>query len=173
MSCASASSSPRLERFSSRVTACLDVEPEPATLWSIALKNHGDLIRARITPVLMGGNQMLRIASHIRVNTAWTAAVEKRLLVWIAERLPHWVTSDGLSLVGLAGMCGAGLSFAAFRITPWAAAAVVVSLVANWFGDSLDGTLARVRRQERPRFGYYVDHALDLAGTTVLMTGIA
>jgi phosphatidylglycerophosphate synthase len=49
----------------------------------------------------------------------------------------------------------------------------VVSLAVNWFGDSLDGTLARVRRQERPRFGYYVDHVIDLAGTALLMIGVA
>jgi len=70
-------------------------------------------------------------------------------------------------------MGAAGASFAAFRWTPWAATAVVVSLAANWFGDSLDGTVARVQRQERPRFGYYVDHVIDLAGAAMLMAGLA
>ncbi|HJZ73306.1 MAG TPA: CDP-alcohol phosphatidyltransferase family protein [Vicinamibacterales bacterium] len=114
-----------------------------------------------------------RTAAHTRTNASFTAAVEKRLLIWIASRLPPWITSDTLSTIGLAAMAAAGLSFAAFRWTPWAAAGVVVSLAANWFGDSLDGTVARVRRQERPRFGYYVDHVIDLAGTTLLMAGVA
>ena len=114
-----------------------------------------------------------RIAAHVRTSTSFTAAAEKRLLVWIAQRLPPSVTSDALSAVGVVSMAAAGASFAAFRWTPWAAAGVVASLAANWFGDSLDGTVARVRRQERPRFGYYVDHAIDLAGTAMLMSGLA
>ena len=113
------------------------------------------------------------IAMHARICTSATAAAEKRLLVWIAARLPLWVTSDALSALGLLAMAAAGASFAALRWTPWAAAAVVVSLAANWFGDSLDGTVARVRRQERPRFGYYVDHVVDLAGAAMLMAGLA
>lgn len=112
-------------------------------------------------------------ATHVRMHTSVTAAAEKRLLIWLARRLPPWVTSDHLSLLGLLAMCSAAASFAALRWTPWAATAVVASLIANWFGDSLDGTVARVRRQERPRFGYYVDHVIDLAGTTFLMIGIA
>jgi archaetidylinositol phosphate synthase len=115
----------------------------------------------------------VRTAAHARTNASLTAAAEKRLLVWIAGRLPPWITSDALSALGLGAMAAAGMSFAALRWTPWAAAAVVLSLAANWFGDSLDGTIARVRHQERPRFGYYVDHVIDLAGTTLLMIGVA
>jgi len=111
--------------------------------------------------------------AHTRRNASLTAAAEQRLLVWIALRLPPWITSDALSAVGLGAMGLAGLSFATLRWTPWAAAGVVVSLVVNWLGDSLDGTVARVRGQERPRFGYYVDHVIDLAGTTLLMIGVA
>jgi phosphatidylglycerophosphate synthase len=70
-------------------------------------------------------------------------------------------------------MGAAGLSFAAFQVTPWAAAGVVTSLLVNWFGDSLDGTVARVRGQQRPRYGFYVDHVIDLAGTTCLLAGLA
>jgi archaetidylinositol phosphate synthase len=114
-----------------------------------------------------------RVATHARICTSFTAAAERRLLIWIAARLPRRVTSDALSTLGLAAMGAAGLSFAALRWTPWAAPAVVLCLAANWFGDSLDGTVARVRRQERPRFGYYVDHVIDLAGTTLLRIGLA
>lgn len=110
---------------------------------------------------------------HVRLHTSLTARAEKRLLLWIAARLPASITSDVLSAVGLTAMAAAGLSFAAMRWTPSGAIGVVAALAANWFGDSLDGTVARVRRQERPRFGYYVDHAIDLAGTTMLLCGIA
>lgn len=112
-------------------------------------------------------------ATHTRKNASLTADAEKRLLVWLAHRLPPSVNSDHLSSLGLASMALAGLSFAAFRITPWAALGVVVALAANWFGDSLDGTVARVRQQQRPRYGFYVDHIIDLAGTTLLLAGMA
>jgi phosphatidylglycerophosphate synthase len=110
---------------------------------------------------------------HVRLHTSWTARGEKRLLLWIAPRLPAAITSDHLSIVGLTAMAGAGLAFAAMRWVPAAALGVVAALAANWFGDSLDGTVARVRRQERPRFGYYVDHAIDVAGTSMLLCGVA
>ena len=112
--------------------------------------------------------------AHTRRNTSLTADVEKRLLVWIAGRLPAWIGSDHLSALGLLSMAAAGLSFAAFRSAPWVAAlGVTAALVANWFGDSLDGTVARVRRQQRPRYGFYVDHIIDVAGTTMLLAGMA
>jgi archaetidylinositol phosphate synthase len=115
-------------------------------------------------------------ASHVREHRSVLAAVEKRALIWIAERLPERITSDQLSAIGLGSMVLAGLSLAAMRVTPWAAwgaAGLVVCLIANWFGDSLDGTVARVRGQQRPRFGYYVDHVIDLVGTTALLSGLA
>ena len=74
-------------------------------------------------------------AVHTRDNSSVTADLERRLLIWIARRLPDSVNSDHLSALGLASMAAAGLSFATFRATPWAAVAVIVSLAANWFGD--------------------------------------
>jgi archaetidylinositol phosphate synthase len=112
-------------------------------------------------------------AVHVREHKSLLAAAEKRLLVWIARRLPSWIKSDHLSLLGLASMAAAGAWLAAHDLTPWAIPAAIVALGLNWFGDSLDGTVARVRRQERPRFGYYVDHVIDLAGTACLMGGLA
>ena len=112
-------------------------------------------------------------AIHTRENLSVLAQSEKQALIWIARRLPPFINSDHLSALGLVAMAGAGLSFAAYRLTDWAAVGVVVSLVANWFGDSLDGTVARVRNQQRPRYGFYVDHIIDVAGTTLLFTGMA
>jgi len=111
--------------------------------------------------------------THVRDNASLTARFERRLLVWIAGRLPAAINSDHLSALGLTSMAAAGLAFAAFPLTPWAAVGVVAALVANWFGDSLDGTVARVRQQQRPRYGFYVDHVIDLAGTTMLVAGMA
>ena len=101
------------------------------------------------------------------------AAAEKRLLVAIATRLPRFVTSDHLTLLGLAAMPAAGVAFARIPAEPWSAALFALALAVNWFGDSLDGTLARVRKQQRPRYGYYVDHVIDLAGTAALVGGMA
>jgi archaetidylinositol phosphate synthase len=112
-------------------------------------------------------------STHSRENRSLLAGQEKRALIWLANRLPTAINSDHLSAIGLAAMFAAGVSFAAFRMTPWAAAGVVISLAINWFGDSLDGTVARVRNQQRPRYGYYVDHVIDLAGTTFLVAGLA
>lgn len=111
--------------------------------------------------------------AHTRENNGLLAAAEKRALIWLARRIPARINSDHLSGLGLAAMFGTGISFTAFLFTPWAAAGVVISLALNWLGDSLDGTLARVRGHQRPRYGYYVDHAIDLAGISILMTGLA
>ena len=113
-------------------------------------------------------------ATHVRQHNSILAASEKRALIWMATRLPRWVNSDHLSGLGLASMAGAGLSFVLAASDPVAGASLVVMcLLLNWFGDSLDGTLARVRDQQRPRYGYYVDHVIDLAGTAMLFAGLA
>jgi len=110
---------------------------------------------------------------HTRDNRGVLAGIEKQTLVWIAHRLPRWMNSDHLSAIGLLGMVGVGGAFAAGGTYKWALPLVVVALAVNWFGDSLDGTLARVRNQQRPRYGYYVDHALDIFGTSVMFGGMA
>lgn len=116
---------------------------------------------------------MTPAAAHARENLGLVAGLEKRTLLWLAARLPDAVHSDHLSALGLASMAAVGLSFALFPVSPLGAAVgVVLSLAANWFGDSLDGTVARVRLQQRPRYGFYVDHVIDLAGTAMLMAGL-
>jgi phosphatidylglycerophosphate synthase len=110
---------------------------------------------------------------HTRENRSFLAEPEKRLLTAIARRMPAAINSDHLTLLGLVSMPIAGAAFALIPRTPWAAATFVLALAANWFGDSLDGTLARVRNRQRPRYGYYVDHVVDLVGTASLIAGIA
>src|SRR5213594_351784 len=107
-----------------------------------------------------------------RELTFLLAEPERRLLRAIAVRLPAWVTSDLLTLLGVVGALGAGVAYALSGLSPawlWAASAL---LLVNWFGDSLDGTLARVRRAERPRYGYYLDHIVDAFSTVAIGAGI-
>ena len=105
----------------------------------------------------------------VREHDSVLAASEKRLLIWMAGRLPAWVNSDHLTFAGSAAMLGIGACFWAGGGALWL---VIPLLVLNWFGDSLDGTLARVRRHERPRYGYYVDHVLDAVGFLCLFGGL-
>ncbi len=109
----------------------------------------------------------------VRVHTSVLAVIEKRCLIWMAERLPSFVNSDHLTaLAGLATL-GAGACYWIGPNHAWAMFTAIGMLVLNWFGDSLDGTLARVRRQERPRYGFYVDHVLDVVGILMLVAGFA
>ncbi len=101
-----------------------------------------------------------------------TASVEKRTLIWLAHRLPRRVSADHLTSLALAAMLLAGLSYWLARFNGFGLLLVDVFLVANWFGDSLDGTLARVRRQQRPRYGFYVDHIVDAVGAVFLIGGM-
>ena len=113
------------------------------------------------------------MGDHIREHRSVLAGVEKRLLIQIARRMPACIHSDHLTALALAAMALAGLGFALARLDVRAVWLVVAALVINWFGDSLDGTLARVRGAERPRYGFYVDHVLDIIGITLLMSGLA
>jgi phosphatidylglycerophosphate synthase len=101
------------------------------------------------------------------------SGVEKRVLVFLAERMPRSIHSDHLTILGLLSMLGGGLSFWAARVEPLALVLVVFFLGLNWLGDSLDGTLARVRRCQRPKYGYYVDHVVDVFGAFFLLGGLA
>lgn len=113
-----------------------------------------------------------RFTSAPRVNRALTARVEKRVLEWMARRAPHWVTSDQLTALGFGAQIGAGIFYALARFNRFALLLVIVCLALNWLGDSLDGTLARVRRQQRPRYGFHVDHMADVFGAVAVMCGL-
>ena len=121
---------------------------------SVSIKNEGAFFHA------------------VRINKALTASAEKRALQWMAARAPQWLTSDQLTLLGFFAQIGAGLFYALTRYNRFALLAVIFCIALNWLGDSLDGTLARVRRQERPRYGFYVDHMVDIFGATALMCGL-
>ena len=105
--------------------------------------------------------------------TSVLAPIERRCLIWMAERLPPAIHSDHLTLIALLSLVAAGACYALAPIGPAGPACVVLCLAANWFGDSLDGTVARVRRQPRPRYGFYVDHVVDAIGAACLLGGLA
>jgi phosphatidylglycerophosphate synthase len=108
-----------------------------------------------------------------RIQASLLADLEKRTLVWLAERTPSWINSDHLTALGLLGQLLAGGFYALSRSNKYYLLAVIGGLAVNWLGDSLDGTLARVRRQQRPRYGFYVDHMVDSFGAVAMMGGLA
>lgn len=108
-----------------------------------------------------------------RINDGLLASVERRVLTWLAARLPAHVNSDHLTALALVAMLGAGASYWWASRSPAGLVLATLCLAVNWFGDSLDGTVARLRKQERPRYGYYVDHVADAVGIAALVGGLA
>ena len=105
-----------------------------------------------------------------RVQTSLLAGVEKRCLIWMAERIPPGINSDHLTALAGISMFVAGLCY--WNGSAPALLLAIACLVLNWFGDSLDGTLARVRHHERPRYGFYVDHVLDVLCILFIFAGL-
>jgi archaetidylinositol phosphate synthase len=108
-----------------------------------------------------------------RIQQSLTAQLERQLLTWLAERMPSSINSDHLTLLGFLSMFLAGTCYALARWNQIGLTLATLCLVVNWFGDSLDGTLARVRSRQRPRYGFYVDHISDAFGAFFLMGGLA
>ena len=107
-----------------------------------------------------------------RVQLSLLASVEKKCLIWFAHRMPNWIHSDHLTVLGFAGMILAGVSYWMASRNRYAVLLATFFLAVNWFGDSLDGTLARVRNKQRPRYGFYVDHVVDTFGALFLFGGL-
>ncbi|WP_294628787.1 CDP-alcohol phosphatidyltransferase family protein [uncultured Bacteroides sp.] len=109
--------------------------------------------------------------SSNRIQTSLLNAMEKKALIWLAERQPSWMTSDMLTYIGLLGAVVCGLGFALAHIDKnylWISS---LGLVINWYGDSLDGTLARVRHTQRPIYGFFIDHTLDAVTICIMCIG--
>jgi archaetidylinositol phosphate synthase len=118
-------------------------------------------------------SNLLAFRSAKRIQQGVTAAYEKRLLIWMAERTPPWINSDHLTALGFAAQLLAGFAYAmAGHSRVWLIGGIGF-LALNWLGDSMDGTMARVRQHQRPRYGFYVDHILDSIGSVALMGGLA
>lgn len=115
---------------------------------------------------------MSNFKSHQRINDILLGPLERPALHWLAGHMPSWVTPDILTGIGI---LGAGITFAAYCLANlnihffWLAS---LGLVVNWFGDSLDGTLARFRHSERPRYGFFVDHTVDVFSEMLIVLGM-
>jgi len=107
-----------------------------------------------------------------RIQNSVTSGPERRALLWLAARMPALINSDHLTVLGFAATFCAGCSYAIARWNPAGLLLATVFLAINWFGDSLDGTLARFRNLQRPRYGFYVDHMIDSFGAVFLMAGL-
>lgn len=107
-----------------------------------------------------------------RVQANYLAGVERRLLTWLCARMPRWVTPDMMTACGLLGavLCCAG--YAASNYAPGWLSLAIGGIFLNWFGDSLDGSLARYRDAERPSFGYFIDHSCDGLATVLILAGL-
>jgi len=127
----------------------------------------------QINPKTLAEARRAGFRQAIRVHGSFLATVEKRALVWMAERMPAWVNSDHLTLLGFAAQIATGVCYALAAYDRRMLLAAIVCIAVNWFGDSLDGTLARVRQQQRPRYGFYVDHIIDSIGAVAMMGGLA
>lgn len=108
-----------------------------------------------------------------RIQQSFLAGPEKQVLMGMASRLPAWINSDHLTALGFIAQVMTGISYALSRSNRLWLISAIFFLGLNWLGDSLDGTLARVRNHMRPRYGFYVDHILDTFGAVFLMAGLA
>lgn len=106
-----------------------------------------------------------------RIQTSILNAAEKKVLIWLANRQPRWMTSDMLTFIGVAGavVCAIGFFLGNYNVNYlWISS---LGLVINWYGDSLDGTLARVRQTQRPVYGFFIDHTLDAVTICIMCIG--
>lgn len=106
-----------------------------------------------------------------RIQTSLLNASEKRILIWLAERQPRWMTSDLLTAIGVAGAFIVAMGYFLSNFNDgwlWVAS---LGFIINWYGDSLDGTLARVRNTQRPIYGFYLDHNIDGITMAIMCIG--
>ena len=107
-----------------------------------------------------------------RIQTSILNPLEKKVLVWLAERMPKWVTSDMLTFVGFLGSVIMATGYAlANNDLRWLWLSCF-GLLVNWFGDSLDGSLARVRNTQRKTYGFFIDHNVDVINETIMFIGV-
>src|ERR1051325_5929342 len=108
-----------------------------------------------------------------RTHQSLLASSEKRVLLWLATRMPACINSDHLTTLGFVSLIGVGAGYWYASRHPTGLLIATVFFILNWLGDSLDGTLARVRNRQRPRYGFYLDHVLDACGSVCIFAGLA
>jgi archaetidylinositol phosphate synthase len=115
---------------------------------------------------------MKEVHQHKRVNDILLGPLERPALQWLAAHMPAWVTPDICTAIGLFGALLTAIGYGLSNIQPaflWLAS---LGFILNWLGDSLDGTLARYRRMERPLYGYYIDHTTDMICEMLIIVGL-
>ena len=129
----------------------------------------------QVSPLLLERVQPEMHGFHpaTRLQESWLAGSERVALFWLAKNTPSWINSDHLTILGFMAQLLAGAAYVWSRWNKFALLAVVIALALNWLGDSLDGSLARYRQRQRPRYGFYVDHMVDSFGALGLMGGLA
>ncbi len=115
---------------------------------------------------------MSDIKKHKRVNNMLLGPLERPALQWLAARMPMWVTPDVLTGIGVVAAIMIFVGYWLTNLSPWWLWFVNLGFILNWFGDSLDGTLARFRKIERPKFGFYIDHTVDAVAEFLTIIGI-
>ena len=138
------------------------------TIESVPIPRKGFAEQRKVVPEV----SPLAFKDATRIQESLTAKWERRALLWLAARLPARIHSDHLTLLGFGAMFMAGAGYFVARWNRIGLLLATMCLALNWFGDSLDGTLARVRNRQRPRYGFYVDHMIDSVGALFLMGGL-
>lgn len=116
--------------------------------------------------------QTNRISQHTRINNILLGSLERPALQWLARRMPAWVTPDICTVVGVAGALLTAVSYGLSNLHSGFLWLASLGFIINWMGDSLDGTLARYRRIERPMYGYFVDHTVDMLAQVMILIGL-
>lgn len=112
------------------------------------------------------------IKDHTRVNDIFLGPLERPALQWLAAHLPAWVTPDMMTVTGVAGALIITLAYVLSQFHPAFLWMATLGFIINWFGDSLDGTLARYRHIERPKYGFYIDHVTDVLTEIIIIVGL-
>ncbi len=118
------------------------------------------------------GSGMEDIKKHKRVNDMLLGPLERPALQWLAKHSPSWITPDVLTTIGTLASVGVFAGYALSNQSIWWLWFVNLGFLVNWYGDSLDGTLARYRKIERPKFGFYIDHTVDAISEFLTIIGI-
>ena len=128
---------------------------------------------ARAIHHLSSETRELSFRPAVRIQRSIVSGPEQRAMIWLAEHTPAGINSDHLTALGFVSQCLAGVCYMVARFHPFALILGIIFITLNWFGDSLDGNLARFRNRQRPRYGFYVDHITDTIGALFLMGGMA
>ncbi|MDF1519178.1 MAG: CDP-alcohol phosphatidyltransferase family protein [Brevefilum sp.] len=115
---------------------------------------------------------MSKVENHKRENDILLGFLERPALKWLAAHMPAWVTPDVLTWIGILASILIFISYALTNVSEYFLILASFGFVLNWFGDSLDGTLARYRHIERPRFGFLIDHFVDAISTVLIFIGL-